>query len=139
CDAPKPATKPAEPAAAPVQNLWAQSGFKVAGLKDGEWKCGTCDLKNPKEATKCTVCDAQKPAARSDTAPNAKKAASEVDASQLPKFGFELDVSKKPAAPSWSQGGFDIPQLKDGEWRCSLCGLTNPKSASRCTVCDTPK
>ncbi|KAJ2833000.1 hypothetical protein GGI24_001010, partial [Coemansia furcata] len=77
CDAAKPgapnaAPAPAASSAAPVPNIWAQSGFNVAGPKDGEWICDTCELKNPLAASKCTVCDAAKPEpkpAASNTAP----------------------------------------------------------------------
>ncbi|KAJ2729564.1 hypothetical protein IW152_005582, partial [Coemansia sp. BCRC 34962] len=67
CDAAKPgpallsSTAMAATTAAPVPNLWAQSGLNITGTANGEWTCDICELKNPSSASKCTVCDAAKP------------------------------------------------------------------------------
>ncbi|KAJ2547172.1 hypothetical protein GGH95_006681, partial [Coemansia sp. RSA 1836] len=118
CDAAKPATKPATATAVlPVPNLWAQSGFKVAGLKDGEWTCDTCELKNQAASSKCTVCDSPKPGPISS-------AAAPVAA---------------PVPNLWAQSGFKVAGPKDGEWTCDTCELKNSVDASKCTVCDSAK
>ncbi|KAJ2860378.1 hypothetical protein GGH94_005551, partial [Coemansia aciculifera] len=103
CDAAKPGPSnpvpvaAAAPVAAPVPNLWAQSGFQPQAPKAGQWTCDTCELKNEAAATRCTVCDAAKPAQKSDAPstssamPLAKKKASDLDVSQLPVFTFDLD------------------------------------------------
>ncbi|KAJ1892501.1 hypothetical protein LPJ66_006305 [Kickxella alabastrina] len=108
-------------------------------LKDGEWKCTVCDIKNSKDVFKCAACESPKPASASTAASAvtsaapapaavqlsadlAKQNAGSVDVSQLPVFSFDLDVLKKPAAPFapaavpnlWAQSGFKMPALKDG-------------------------
>ncbi|KAJ1932295.1 E3 SUMO-protein ligase RanBP2 [Kickxella alabastrina] len=171
CESPKPAPASAAapaitsaaPAPAAAPNLWAQSGFKMPTLKDGEWKCTVCDIKN-KDVSKCAACESPKPASESAAASAitsaapalaavqssvdlAKQNAGSVDVSQLPVFSFDLDVLKKPAAPfapaavpnMWAQSGFKMPALKDGEWKCSTCLVSNASSAKQCAACETPK
>ncbi|KAJ2057953.1 hypothetical protein GGI17_005354 [Coemansia sp. S146] len=123
CDSAKSGPKPvaAAPAAAPVSNLWAQSGFTIAGPKNGEWTCDTCELKNGAAATKCTVCDSAKPGPSN---PVTIAAAAPVAA---------------PVSNLWAQSGFTIAGPKDGEWTCDTCELKNGAAATKCTVCDAAK
>ncbi|KAJ2742771.1 hypothetical protein GGI20_004248 [Coemansia sp. BCRC 34301] len=129
CDAAKPMPKPQlqtvlAAAVAPVPNLWAQSGFKVAKPKDGEWTCDMCELTNSGDASKCVVCDSAKP-------------------------GLPVPVAAAPAtAPApvsvlvpnlWAQSGFKAQAPKDGQWICDTCELSNGAAALKCTVCDAPK
>ncbi|KAJ2638625.1 hypothetical protein GGF44_002779, partial [Coemansia sp. RSA 1694] len=118
CEAPKPAPKPAlvPPVVLPATNSWAGSGFTPAAPKDGEWVCDTCELKNSLEASKCTVCDAAKPATKPATA-----------------------TAVLPVPNLWAQSGFKVAGLKDGEWTCDTCELKNQAASSKCTVCDSPK
>ncbi|KAJ2812028.1 hypothetical protein H4S07_001683, partial [Coemansia furcata] len=100
CDAAKPgapnaAPAPAASSAAPVPNIWAQGGFSVAGPKDGEWVCDTCELKNPPAASKCTICDAAKPGA-----PNTAPVPAASSAAPVPNI--------------WAQSGFNVAGPKDG-------------------------
>ncbi|KAJ2027222.1 hypothetical protein H4S03_008347, partial [Coemansia sp. S3946] len=120
CDSAKPGPKPAAAAVAPVPNLWAQSGFTIAGPKDGEWTCDTCELKNPQVANKCTVCDSAKPGP-----------ANSVSVTTAPAVA--------PVPNLWAQSGFTIAGPKDGEWTCDTCELKNPLAANKCTVCDSAK
>ncbi|KAJ2826716.1 hypothetical protein FBU31_003369 [Coemansia sp. 'formosensis'] len=120
CDAAKPEPKPAASSTAPVPNIWAQGGFNVAGPKDGEWVCDTCELKNPPAAPKCTICDAAKPGA-----PNTAPVPAASSAAPVPNI--------------WAQSGFNVAGPKDGEWICDTCELKNPPAASKCTVCDAAK
>ncbi|KAJ2005934.1 hypothetical protein H4R26_001689 [Coemansia thaxteri] len=117
CDAAKPGPKPAvTAAAAPVPNLWAQSGFKAAESKAGEWVCDTCELKNAQSASKCTVCDAAKPG---------------------PKPA--VTAAAAPVPNLWAQSGFKAAEPKAGEWICDTCELKNIAAFDKCSVCDTPK
>ncbi|KAJ2803778.1 hypothetical protein H4S07_004386, partial [Coemansia furcata] len=120
CDAAKPEPKPAASSTAPVPNIWAQGGFNVAGPKDGEWVCDTCELKNPPAAPKCTICDAAKPGA-----PNTVPAPAAASAAPVPNI--------------WAQSGFNVAGPKDGEWVCDTCELKNPLAAPKCTICDAAK
>ncbi|KAJ1816092.1 E3 SUMO-protein ligase RanBP2, partial [Coemansia sp. RSA 2599] len=163
CESPKPSSSQPTPVQVPVASSWADSGFKMPGLKDGEWKCGVCDITNPKNVNQCRACESLKPASASanalpsssaaaktsaDLPPSnsAKLKASSLATDQLPTFTFELDVAKKPTAPAaaaapnlWAESGFKVPALKDGEWKCTLCMITNPASTSACRACETPK
>ena len=55
CDAPRAGA----PKAAPVQGFdWAAAGVKPPPQAGGgQWTCSTCMLKNPVDASQCTVCD----------------------------------------------------------------------------------
>ena len=113
--APVASTSTSAATPAPKAFDFAAAGMKpVAGLKDGEWECTTCMLKNPAAATeKCETCETPRPGA------------------------------KKAAAPTfdWAGAGMKpLPTPKDGEWECSTCMLKNPASATeKCTTCEAPK
>ncbi|KAJ2247474.1 hypothetical protein GGI13_005028, partial [Coemansia sp. RSA 455] len=127
CDSAKPGPKPAAAAVAPVPNLWAQSGFTIAGPKDGEWTCDTCELKNPLAANKCTVCDTAKPAGP----------ANPVSVTAAPVVTTAPSVVSVPNL--WAQSGFRPQATQNGQWTCDTCELKNEAAASKCTVCDAAK
>ncbi|KAJ1995949.1 hypothetical protein EDC05_000317 [Coemansia umbellata] len=130
CDAEKPAPKPSAtftPAAIlGTASSWSQEIFAGAAPKTGEWTCAVCDLKSPDSATKCTVCDAEKPT------PKIKAAAPSTAVSK---------VKPAPATSTsgWSQSIFAGTAPKAGEWTCAVCDLKSPDSATKCTVCDAEK
>ncbi|EUC58963.1 tyrosine kinase family catalytic domain protein [Rhizoctonia solani AG-3 Rhs1AP] len=104
----------AKPGAAPATKTTSfNSG--AAGIKapsasiDSQWTCSTCSLSNLASATEmCTVCDAKKPGA--------------------------VPVAKT-ALFDWGAAGLKALNLAAG-WTCSVCGLSSPDSAAKCTVCD---
>ncbi|KAI0352339.1 hypothetical protein OH77DRAFT_1592171 [Trametes cingulata] len=104
------------PAAAPKASggfNWEAAGIKPPSKPAGDtWSCTVCMLNNPADAEKCTVCDA----------PRADK--------------------PKPAAQGfdWSKAGIKPPPKPAGDtWTCSVCMLSNPGGAAKCTVCDSPR
>ncbi|EUC55655.1 zf-RanBP domain protein [Rhizoctonia solani AG-3 Rhs1AP] len=110
CDAAKPG---AAPATKTTSFNWGAAGIKAPSTSTGgQWTCSTCSLSNPASATeKCTVCDAKKPGAVPVT---------------------------KTASFDWGAAGLKAPSLAAG-WTCSTCGLSNPDSAAKCTVCDAAR
>ncbi|KAJ2877581.1 hypothetical protein FB639_003693, partial [Coemansia asiatica] len=94
-------------------------GLKTQSLAPGEWKCDHCDLRNSGTVKECRVCEAPKPAWK-------------------PLLKAD-DGGSKTATSSWADSGFKMPALKDGEWKCSVCDITNPKSACQCRACESPK
>ncbi|KAI0821543.1 hypothetical protein BC629DRAFT_1730409 [Irpex lacteus] len=132
CEADRPgASSASAPVAAPAPPPppstgfdWGAAGLKAPTKPADNWDCTMCGLSNPPTATKqCTVCEADKP--------GASKAAPAASAPPAP-----------PAAPSggfdWAAAGLKLPTASKG-WKCSTCMLDNPDSASKCTVCETPR
>ncbi|KAJ1877069.1 E3 SUMO-protein ligase RanBP2, partial [Coemansia sp. RSA 486] len=124
--APKPSVDPTQAvtgssttAAPSAPNLWASSGFKMPSLKDGQWKCGVCDIANPESVSQCRACESPRPSANPASA-----AATSAPA---------------PVANLWADSGFKMPGLKDSEWKCGVCDIANPKSVSQCRACESPK
>ncbi|KAJ2454726.1 hypothetical protein EV183_001310 [Coemansia sp. RSA 2336] len=114
-----------------------------------EWTCGLCDLKSPDSASKCVVCDADrpvpKPAAASKPAPAAvsgKEWECSVCELKSPATAEKCIVcdSPKPAGSIAASVPKPTPATSAvQEWECSVCELKNPPSAKDCTVCDAPK
>ncbi|TBU60951.1 hypothetical protein BD310DRAFT_957311 [Dichomitus squalens] len=104
------------PAAKPTGGFdWSAAGIKPPPKAAGEsWTCSVCMLQNSTAGDKCTVCDAPRP--------------------------------DKPK-PATAQGGFNWaaagikppPKPAGGQWTCSVCMLSNPSDAAKCTVCDSPR
>ena len=92
---------------------WAAAGMKPPPKPAGDsWTCSVCMLSNQGSLDKCTVCDA----------PRADK--------------------PKPAVQgfNWAAAGMKPPPKAAGnQWTCSVCMLSNPSDASKCTVCDSPR
>ncbi|KAJ1891011.1 hypothetical protein LPJ81_005821, partial [Coemansia sp. IMI 209127] len=119
------------PTPAPASS-WSASLLAAAAPKNGEWTCGTCELKNPGFSSQCTVCDTPKPASSDNSASqsSAKQKASTLTPFELPSFAFDLDFSSKPLFPG---------AVRPSEWTCTVCELKNPDSAMQCTICDAPR
>ncbi|KAG6333536.1 hypothetical protein ID866_5547 [Astraeus odoratus] len=107
---------------------WTAAGMKPPTGATG-WKCDLCGLDNAESAKyKCTVCDASRPGAA------------------VPPKPAEVTPPAPPAAPvkafDWSAAGMAPPPKPGGggSWTCSLCGLSNPATATdKCPVCDNPR
>ncbi|KAJ2401386.1 hypothetical protein GGI23_001429 [Coemansia sp. RSA 2559] len=137
CDAQRPGAQASTSTAAPAPaSGWSASLLATAAPKNGEWTCGTCELKNPDFSSQCTVCDTPKPALSDNSASqptieqSAKHKASTLTPFELPSFAFDLDVSSKPLFPG---------AVRPSEWTCTVCELKNPDSAMQCTICDAPR
>lgn len=84
----------------------------------------------------------------------ARDAAKAISKSLLPTYNFDAEAIKPapapqfaaPAAPlpiafDWSAAGMKKPEQSSGAgWTCTLCGLSNPGSATeQCTICEAPR
>ncbi|KIJ62017.1 hypothetical protein HYDPIDRAFT_169390 [Hydnomerulius pinastri MD-312] len=130
------------PVAAPVRAMngfnWTAAGLKVPTSSGGgqKWKCTTCDLENPASAVeKCTICDAPRPASTLSSSPSP---------APTPTPPTTSTPAAPPLAPvkafDWSAAGIaPPPKSTSGTWTCTVCGLSNPASATACTVCEEPR
>ncbi|KAI0793926.1 hypothetical protein C8Q74DRAFT_1404090 [Fomes fomentarius] len=92
---------------------WAAAGVKPPKPAGDSWTCSVCMLSNSSDTVKCTVCEE----------PRADKPKS------APVQGF-----------NWAAAGLAHPPKAAGaQWTCSVCMLSNPNDASKCTVCDAPR
>ncbi|KAH0582911.1 hypothetical protein H2248_010812 [Termitomyces sp. 'cryptogamus'] len=106
---------------------WVGAGAKPPSPSNSTtWTCSLCMLTNPMSATEqCEHCETKRPGS----------AATAIVASSL--------VAPKPPAPvqqfDWAAAGIKPPTAGDS-WTCSLCGLSNPASATdKCNTCDNPR
>ncbi|KAJ2846011.1 hypothetical protein IWW36_004547, partial [Coemansia brasiliensis] len=113
-----------------------------------EWTCELCDLKSPDTASKCIVCDADRPVSKPATikpapAPaNSKEWECAVCELKSPATADKCIVcdSPRPAGSSTASAPKAAPVAPSAqEWECKVCELKNPPSAKDCTVCDAPK
>ncbi|KAF8603837.1 hypothetical protein BDV93DRAFT_544463 [Ceratobasidium sp. AG-I] len=114
------------PTPAPAQTSsfnWAAAGMKPpSSSAGGKWKCGTCECMNEASAsTKCSICEAPKPAASGAPTP--------------------APAPARAASFDWAAAGMKAPSTNSGaQWKCSTCDCMNPASATvKCTVCETLK
>ncbi|TFK74949.1 hypothetical protein BDN72DRAFT_955300 [Pluteus cervinus] len=138
CDEPRPSSsvaKPppaaaAAPSAVPKTFDWTGAGMKPPSTSaDGGWTCSTCLGPNPATATvRCLACEEPKPGSNPDPKP----------ADPTPPALFA-----PPTAPvvqfNYAAAGMKVPSIPADRWTCSLCGITNPNSETKCSTCETPR
>lgn len=79
----------------------------------GSWECDHCRCKNTADAKdKCAICDS--PRSKPTAAPAVK--------------GFD-----------WAAAGVTAPSTASSTWTCKVCMLSNPETASECTVCEATR
>ncbi|KAK2092897.1 E3 SUMO-protein ligase RanBP2 [Saguinus oedipus] len=95
------------------------SGFEgMFTMKEGQWDCSVCLVRNEGSATKCIACE------------NPSKQNQPTSATPIPA---SLETSKAP------KGGFENMFLKkEGQWDCSVCLVRNEASATKCIACQNP-
>ncbi|KAF4610703.1 hypothetical protein D9613_006911 [Agrocybe pediades] len=121
-------TKPAAPPVAPtpvVSFNWGAAGMKAPTVSSDTWTCSLCSLSNPTSASQCQTCET--PRSGSSSA-SASKPAVTAPPPPAPVVGF-----------NWGAAGLAAPSTKKDTWTCSLCALSNPLSATKCTTCENPR
>ncbi|XP_028290969.1 ranBP2-like and GRIP domain-containing protein 3 isoform X2 [Gouania willdenowi] len=135
-------------------------------LKDGEWECDVCCVRNKPTDTKCASC--QTPNPNSSSQPNAQ-ATSDTKPGQF-SFKFGTDSPKQSSSGSTFTGfstfGASMPSSftfgnsslnsgansasafggfraqfgsKAGQWDCNACSVKNEASVDSCSSCKAPK
>ncbi|KAF9563928.1 hypothetical protein CPC08DRAFT_298154 [Agrocybe pediades] len=121
-------TKPAAPPVAPAPVVgfnWGAAGMKAPTVSSDTWTCSLCSLSNPTSASQCQTCET--PRSGSSSA-SASKPAVTAPPPPAPVVGF-----------NWGAAGLAAPSTKKDTWTCSLCALSNPLSATKCTTCENPR
>ncbi|XP_012586985.1 PREDICTED: E3 SUMO-protein ligase RanBP2 isoform X2 [Condylura cristata] len=100
------------------------SDFKsVYSIKEGQWDCSECFVRNEGTSTKCVACQNQRKQSLST---------STTSASASFKFGTS-EINKTP------KSGFeDMFAKKEGQWDCSECLVRNEANATKCVACQHP-
>uniref|UniRef100_A0A8D0XI96 E3 SUMO-protein ligase RanBP2 n=1 Tax=Sus scrofa TaxID=9823 RepID=A0A8D0XI96_PIG len=103
----------------------AGSDFRsVFSIKEGQWDCSVCLVRNEGSSMKCVACQ------------NPKKQSSPASAAPAPPF-FKFGTSETSKAP---KNGFDgVFAKKEAQWDCSVCLVRNEGSSVRCVACQNPK
>ncbi|KAM9709165.1 E3 SUMO-protein ligase RanBP2 isoform 1-T1 [Menidia menidia] len=136
-------------------------------LKEGEWECSVCCVRNKPTDTRCVACQhansqsASKPdfASVAETKPSSFTFKFGTDSSKpsgsgstftgfgafgntgSPSFGFATNFSK-PADTTTSAFTFGFgsqSSKKPGQWDCDKCSAKNEASADSCVSCQTSK
>ncbi|KAG8512370.1 E3 SUMO-protein ligase RanBP2, partial [Galemys pyrenaicus] len=94
----------------------------VYSIKEGQWDCSECFVRNEGTSTKCIACQNQRKQTLSTS----------TSASASFKFGTS-EISKTP------KSGFeDMFAKKEGQWDCSECLVRNEANATKCVACQHP-
>ncbi|XP_054447996.1 E3 SUMO-protein ligase RanBP2-like isoform X2 [Pteronotus mesoamericanus] len=93
----------------------------VFSIKEGQWDCSVCFVRNEESTTKCLACENS----RKQSLPTS------VPAPAAFKFGAS-EISK-------TKSGFeDMFAKKDGQWDCSVCLVRNEANTTKCAACQNP-
>uniref|UniRef100_A0AAQ5XMZ7 E3 SUMO-protein ligase RanBP2 n=1 Tax=Amphiprion ocellaris TaxID=80972 RepID=A0AAQ5XMZ7_AMPOC len=102
-------------------------------LKEGEWECAVCCVRNASTDMRCLAC--QSPNPKSSSKPDIQPAG-ETKASPF-TFKFGTD-SSKPSSSGSTFTGFGFAK-KPGQWNCKTCSARNEASAGSCVSCKALK
>ncbi|MEQ2181080.1 hypothetical protein GOODEAATRI_007676 [Goodea atripinnis] len=136
-------------------------------LKDGEWECPVCSVRNKAMAMQCAACTTANPQSSSKSEPqltgetksspftfkfgtdSSKPSGSSSTFTGFGAFGtsgsssFTFGVSSsKPADKTASPFGFSFGSqfaTKPEQWDCGKCSAKNDASTDSCASCKTPK
>uniref|UniRef100_A0A673AUW6 E3 SUMO-protein ligase RanBP2 n=1 Tax=Sphaeramia orbicularis TaxID=375764 RepID=A0A673AUW6_9TELE len=142
-------------ASEPLASLAAQFA-----LKEGEWECSVCCIRNKPTSTQCVACQTANPNSSSKPDTQAPKpeqwscgtCSVKNDASADSCVSCKTQkVSTETAAtaptpppvvkPSVSVADSDFSaqfSKKPGQWDCNTCDVRNEASSARCVACGTP-
>ena len=119
-----PSKSPPTPPVAPTPFNFAAAGMKLPSIAKDIWNCSHCGLSSPQNAIKCTICDEPKPGSTKLTPPPS----------------FTVVPVAQPVKPfDWAGAGLKAPTTSTDAWNCGECGLSNPRSETKCTICGEPK
>lgn len=109
-------------------------------LKNGEWQCDMCLVKNSAGAATCAAC--QTPHPISDVSSTSQSASTPNVVSGTMKLA-ELLGEIEPEEPAGTFGrGQSLAEMfrtKVGEWECDACLVKNKSGSIKCAACETPK
>ena len=108
-------------------------------LKNGEWQCDVCLVKNVASAAQCAACTTPRPSG-GGSSPGKPVATSGVKGSTL-KLAELLSASEpeEPKKTGKEQSLAEFFRPKDGEWECDACLVKNKPGTTKCAACETPQ
>jgi len=133
--APKDDLKPVD---APVDDLFAKFTKKASG----KWTCEVCMLSNDADKDKCVACEAPRPGAKVEAAPESKSTFSFGESG-----GFKFGSNSQPQTTS-NSSTVDAPKddlfakftsKASGKWTCDVCMLSNDADKDKCVACEAPR
>jgi len=133
--APKDDLKPVD---APVDDLFAKFTKKASG----KWTCEVCMLSNDADKDKCVACEAPRPGAKVEAAPESKSTFSFGESG-----GFKFGSTSQPQTSS-NPNTVDAPKddlfakftsKASGKWTCDVCMLSNDADKDKCVACEAPR
>ncbi|KAF8159596.1 hypothetical protein B0H34DRAFT_796826 [Crassisporium funariophilum] len=116
----------------PVKGFdFAAAGMKPPTASKDTWTCTLCALKNPMSASKCETCETPSPVSSGTTG-------TAVAARTISPFAVPSVVPVPVKGFDFAAAGMKPPAISADTWKCSQCGLMNPKVAKQCETCEAP-
>ncbi|XP_040831438.1 E3 SUMO-protein ligase RanBP2 isoform X3 [Ochotona curzoniae] len=124
----------------------------MAAMKEGQWDCNVCLVRNEPTVSECTTCQSTKPANKSGSS-FVHQASFKFGQGDLPKSvnsDFRSVLCMKEgqwncsSCPTRNEGssttcaGCQNPRKQNQPWDCSVCLVRNEANATRCIACQTP-
>ncbi|CAL8237828.1 unnamed protein product, partial [Boreogadus saida] len=123
-----PAQMAPAPTSKPQSSAFGSSFGSQFGMKQGQWDCDACYVRNEFSSKSCVACQTPQASAASvvsqTTGPPAQMAAAPTSKPQSSAFGSSFG----------SQFG-----MKQGQWDCDACYVRNESSSKSCVACQTPQ
>uniref|UniRef100_A0A8C5CV65 RAN binding protein 2 n=1 Tax=Gadus morhua TaxID=8049 RepID=A0A8C5CV65_GADMO len=123
-----PAQMAAGPTSKPQSSAFGSSFGSQFGMKQGQWDCDACYVRNEFSSKSCVAC--QTPQA---------SAASVVSQTAGPPAQMAAAPTSKPQSSAFGSSFGSQFGMKQGQWDCDACYVRNESSSTSCVACQTPQ
>uniref|UniRef100_A0A8C5FIM3 RAN binding protein 2 n=1 Tax=Gadus morhua TaxID=8049 RepID=A0A8C5FIM3_GADMO len=121
-----PAQMAAAPTSKPQSSAFGSSFGSQFGMKQGQWDCDACYVRNESSSTSCVAC--QTPQA---------SAASVITEKAGPPTQMKAAPTTKPLSSAFGSNFGGQFGMKPGQWDCDACYVRNESSSKICVACQT--
>ena len=106
-------------------------------LKDGQWECDTCLVKNVGSSAQCAACETPRPI--TEVSSSKQPPSSPSKSIGMTKLADLLNAEEPTVSEGKGQSLAELFRKDTGEWECDMCLVRNTAGCTKCAACETPK